>query len=108
LHFHHLIIAFKDTVTLVWSKRLVENFNTSPLCTAPAGLSDDFEREVEHVKDFDRRVSKLSQKEAQTAFQKVLLLGLAETKIGLYSKFHDLAVYERGYASATAIRLAYM
>jgi hypothetical protein len=71
-------------------------------------LSDDFEREVEHVKDFDRRVSKLSQKEAQTAFQKVLLLGLAETKIGLYSKFHDLAVYERGYASTTAIRLAYM
>ncbi|KAG1747654.1 RNA dependent RNA polymerase-domain-containing protein [Suillus lakei] len=97
-----------DTVTLVWSKRLVENFNTAPLCAAPAGLSDDSEREVEHVKDFDRRVSKLSAKEAQTAFQKVLLLGLAETKIGLYSKFHDLAVYERGYASAAAIRLAYM
>ncbi|KAG2141030.1 RNA dependent RNA polymerase-domain-containing protein [Suillus clintonianus] len=97
-----------DTVTLVWSKRLVENFHTTPLCTAPAGLSNDFEREVEHVVDFDRRVSKLSAKEAQTAFQKVLLLGLAETKIGLYSKFHDLAVYERGYASAAAIRLAYM
>ncbi|KAG2107049.1 RNA dependent RNA polymerase-domain-containing protein [Suillus discolor] len=97
-----------DTVTLVWSKRLVESFNTAPLCTAPASLSDDFEREVEHVKDFDRRVSKLTAKEAQIAFQKVLLLGLAETKIGLYSKFHDLAVYERGYASAAAIRLAYM
>ncbi|KAG2153597.1 RNA dependent RNA polymerase-domain-containing protein [Suillus bovinus] len=97
-----------DTVTLVWSKRLVEAFNTTPLCVAPAGLTDDFEREVEHVKDFDQRVSKLSAKAAQTAFQKVLLLGLAETKIGLYSKFHDLAVYERGYASAAAIRLAYM
>ncbi|KAG1840300.1 RNA dependent RNA polymerase-domain-containing protein [Suillus subalutaceus] len=97
-----------DTVTLVWSKRLVETFNTAPLCTAPASLSDDFEREVEHVEDFDGRVSKLSAKEAQTAFQKVLLLGLAETKVGLYSKFHDLAVYERGYASAAATRLAYM
>jgi RNA-dependent RNA polymerase len=75
---------------------------------APAGLSDDFEREVEQVKDFDRRAAKLSAKEAQTEFQKVLLLGLAETKVGLYSKFHDLAVYERGYASAAAIRLAYM
>ncbi|KAG2116227.1 RNA dependent RNA polymerase-domain-containing protein [Suillus cothurnatus] len=97
-----------DTVTLVWSKRLVETFNTAPLCMAPAGLSDDFEREVEQVKDFDRRAAKLSAKEAQTEFQKVLLLGLAETKVGLYSKFHDLAVYERGYASAAAIRLAYM
>ncbi|KAG1730698.1 RNA dependent RNA polymerase-domain-containing protein [Suillus paluster] len=97
-----------DTVTLVWSKNLVENFNTSPLCEAPVSLSNDFEREVEHIVDFDQRVSKLSAKEAQTAFQKVLLLGLAETKVGLYSKFHDLAVYERGYASATAIRLAYM
>ncbi|KAG0706616.1 RNA dependent RNA polymerase-domain-containing protein [Suillus ampliporus] len=97
-----------DTVTLVWSKRLVENFNTTPLCEAPVNLSNEFEREVEHVVDFDKRVSKLSAKEAQTAFQKVLLLGLAETKVGLYSKFHDLAVYERGYASAAAIRLAYM
>ncbi|KAG1795975.1 RNA dependent RNA polymerase-domain-containing protein, partial [Suillus plorans] len=97
-----------DTVTLVWSKRLVENFNTAPLCMAPAGLSGNFEREVEQVEEFIERTFKLSPKEAQTAFQKVLLLGLADTKIGLYSKFHDLAVYERGYASAAAIRLAYM
>ncbi|KAG1813878.1 RNA dependent RNA polymerase-domain-containing protein [Suillus subaureus] len=95
-----------DTVTLVWSKRLVESFNTAPLCTAPAGLSDDFEREVEHVKDFNRRVSKLSAKEAQTAFQKVLLLGLAETKVGLYSKFHDLAVFTTCLdASKTGLRV---
>ncbi|KAG1851192.1 RNA dependent RNA polymerase-domain-containing protein [Suillus tomentosus] len=97
-----------DTVTLVWSKQLVENFNTAPLCMAPAGLSNNFEREVEHVEKFNERISNLSPKEAQTAFQKALLLGLADTKIGLYSKFHDLAVYERGYASVAAIRLAYM
>ncbi|KAG1804334.1 RNA dependent RNA polymerase-domain-containing protein [Suillus variegatus] len=83
-----------DGVTLVWSKRLVENFDTAPLCMAPA--------------EFIERIFNLSPKEAQTAFQKALLLGLADTKIGLYSKFHDLAVYERGYASAAAIRLAYM
>jgi len=38
----------------------------------------------------------------------VLLLGLMETEVGLYSSFHDLAVYEHGYASAAAIHLAYM
>ncbi|KAG0704371.1 RNA dependent RNA polymerase-domain-containing protein [Suillus ampliporus] len=84
-----------DTVVLVWSKHLVENFNTAPLCETPADLSNNFERE-------------LSDKEAQTAFQKVLLLGLAETKVGLYSNFQDIAVYKHGYASAAAIRLAYM
>ncbi|KAG2350150.1 hypothetical protein BDR05DRAFT_480 [Suillus weaverae] len=97
-----------DTVVLVWSKNLVENFNTAPLCEPPVDLRNDFEREVEDLLDFDRRVSKLSDKEAQTAFQNVLLLGLAETKRGLYSAFHDAAVYQDGYDSATAVRLAYM
>ncbi|KAG2045047.1 RNA dependent RNA polymerase-domain-containing protein [Suillus americanus] len=97
-----------DTDVLVWSKNLVENFNTTPLCVAPVDLRNDFEQEVEHLLDFDRRVSKLSDKEAQTAFQKVLLLGLAETKCGLYSSFHDAAVYEHGYGSIKAVRLAYM
>lgn len=97
-----------DTVALVWSKNLVENFNTAPLCETPVNLRNDFEREVEHLLDFDQRVSKLSDKEAQTAFQKVLLLGLAETKRGLYSGFHDAAVYRDGYDSAAAVRLAYM
>ncbi|OAX39662.1 hypothetical protein K503DRAFT_716030 [Rhizopogon vinicolor AM-OR11-026] len=97
-----------DTVVLVWSKRIVETFRTAPLCEAPSSLSDNFEREVEHIVDFDQRVSRLSAKEAQIAFQKVLLLGLAEKNVGLYSSFHDLAVYECGYASPKAIRLAYM
>lgn len=93
---------------LNWHKPLVEQFQGSPLCTAPANLSTSFEREVEHVRDFDRRVSELEDKQAQQAFQKVLLLGLAETRVGLYSKFHDAAVYEFGYGSQKANHLAYM
>lgn len=56
--------------------------------------------------DFDRRVSKLSAKEARFAIQRIFLLELAETKTG-FSKFHDLAMYERSYASAAAIRPHY-
>lgn len=91
-----------------WCKPLVEQFKGSPLCTAPANLSTFFEREVECVTDFDDRVSLLKPKEAQQALQKVLLLGLAETRVGLYSKYHDAAVYESGYGSQKAIHLAYM
>ena len=93
---------------LNWCKPLVEQFKGSPLCTSPNNLSIFFEREVEHVRDFDKRASNLEAKQAQQAFQKVLLLGLAETRVGLYSKFHDAAVYECGYGNQKAIHLAYM
>lgn len=102
-----LISCFIDTVMLNWCKPLVEQFKSSSLCTSP-DVSNFFEREVEYVRDFDDRVSVLESKVAQQALQKVLLLGLAETKVGLYSKFHDAAVYEYGYGSPNAIKLAYM
>ncbi|KAH7886339.1 RNA dependent RNA polymerase-domain-containing protein [Phlebopus sp. FC_14] len=93
-----------DTVMLTWCKELVDNFKGSPLTEPPGDLNQAFEREVEHVRDFDRRASDLSPKVAQQSFQKVLLLGLAETRVGLYSKFHDLAVYDlRGCPFTTCL-----
>ncbi|KAH7911585.1 RNA dependent RNA polymerase-domain-containing protein [Hygrophoropsis aurantiaca] len=97
-----------DTVTVSWAKDIVKHFKNSSFSEAPGDISEAFERQVEQVKDFDKRVSILPNERAQEEFQKVLLLGLAETKVGLYSNFHDIAVYEHGYSSAIAIRLAYM
>lgn len=97
-----------DTVMLTWCRELVDNFKNSSHCEEPKGIREAFEREVEHVRDFDRRISNLSLKEAQQALQKVLILGLAETRVGLYSTYHDLAVYKKGYDSKEAIQLAYM
>ncbi|KAF9225222.1 hypothetical protein BS17DRAFT_794858 [Gyrodon lividus] len=95
-----------DTVMLTWCKALVENFRSPPLTKAPEGLKQEFEREVEYVRDFDKRASKLPPKQAQQAFQKVLLLGLAETRVGLYSKFHDAAVFTTCLdASKTGLRV---
>lgn len=106
--FCNFLFSLIDTVMLNWHKPLVEQFRGSPLCTAPTNLSTFFEREVEHVRDFDKRASEFEAKQAQQALQKVLLLGLAETRVGLYSKFHDAAVYQFGYGSKNAIHLAYM
>ncbi|KAI6136111.1 RNA dependent RNA polymerase-domain-containing protein [Pisolithus sp. B1] len=97
-----------DTVMLTWCRELVDNFKNFSRCEEPKGIREAFEREVEHVRDFDRRISNLSLKEAQQALQKVLILGLAETRVGLYSIYHDLAVYKKGYDSQEAIKLAYM
>ena len=103
-----LVSYLTDTVVVTWNKDLVGNFRTSGHNEEPPTLKEAFEREVEHVKDFDSRISVLPGKEAQQALQKMLLLGLAETRVGLYSKFHDLAVYKQGYANSAAVRLAYM
>ncbi|EGO19098.1 hypothetical protein SERLADRAFT_352904 [Serpula lacrymans var. lacrymans S7.9] len=83
-----------DTVTLIWSKPLVDSFKNSPFTEELVGLLNAFESHVESVMDFDERVVTLSAGQAQKEFQTILLLGLAETKVGLYSKFHDLAAHK--------------
>ncbi|KAI6120941.1 RNA dependent RNA polymerase-domain-containing protein [Pisolithus croceorrhizus] len=88
-----------DTVMLTWCRELVDNFKNFSRCEEPKGIREAFEREVEHVRDFDKRISNLSLKEAQQALQKVLILGLAETRVGLYSTYHDLAVYKKGFTT---------
>lgn len=71
-------------------------------------VESNFEREVERVPDFDQRTGKLSPKKAQEEFQNVLLLGLADTKVGIYSNFHDICVYTYGYDDLRTLRIADM
>lgn len=97
-----------DTAMMFWSKLLTEHFRNSPFCEPPADLlSRNFHREIETVVKFSQRVSS-EPSTSQRDLQKVLLLGLADTKVGLYSIFHDNVVYRLGYASEEAIRMAYM
>lgn len=93
---------------MFWAKLLLEPFRNSKFSEPPADLlTRNFEREVETLVKFSHRVS-VQPTTSQREFQKVLLLGLADTKVGLYSIFHDNAVYKLGYGSEEAIRMAYM
>lgn len=77
---------------LFFSRLLVEFFQTSAFNPPPEDLlSRNFHLEVESVKTFGQRVSILAANESQSEFLNILLLGLMDTKVGLYSKFHDLA-----------------
>jgi hypothetical protein len=77
---------------LHWSKLLVNFFRTSAFSAAPEDLlTRNFHREVELVTTFGQRVSKLSVDDSQSEFQRILLLGLTDAKIGIYSIFHDNA-----------------
>jgi RNA-dependent RNA polymerase len=97
-----------DTAFMFWSKLLVDHFRTSSFSKPPADLfTSNFHREIETVVKFSQRISS-QPSTAQREFQKVLMLGFADTKVGLYSNFHDNAVYKFGYGSEEAVRMAYM
>lgn len=102
-------MGFTDELFIIREAALVEPFKNKPLTEVPANLQkDNFEGQVESVDSFAERAMSLSPQEAQKAFQQVLLLGLNDSKVGLYSMFHDYAVFKYGYADRKAVRLAYM
>ncbi|KAF5327977.1 hypothetical protein D9758_017677 [Tetrapyrgos nigripes] len=67
----------------------------------------DFKRQVERVLQFTSRLADLPIEERQRAFQQTYLAGMAHVDVGLYSAFHDAAVWVHGYDSQAATRLAY-
>ncbi|RDB19363.1 putative RNA-dependent RNA polymerase SHL2 [Hypsizygus marmoreus] len=98
-----------DEVFEIKEPSVVEPFMNKPLTKMPSNLlRDNFEGQVETVTAFAERVAAMTPLDAQKAFQEVLLLNLNDSKVGLYSNFHDFAVWKYGYAHPFAVRLAYM
>ncbi|KAF5317869.1 hypothetical protein D9758_018483 [Tetrapyrgos nigripes] len=64
-------------------------------------------QDVERVLQFTSRLADLPIEERQRAFQQTYLAGMAHVDVGLYSAFHDAAVWVHGYDSQAATRLAY-
>ncbi|THU97385.1 hypothetical protein K435DRAFT_857699 [Dendrothele bispora CBS 962.96] len=63
---------------------------------------------VERVPNFINGIKGLPIQKAQLVFQRATLSGLAHVDVGMYSMFHDVAVWCYGYSSQSARRLAYM
>jgi RNA-dependent RNA polymerase len=86
---------------------LVEPFQNSDLVEPPPNfIGDNFEKSVISVSDFFKQSGTSVDRERD--FQKVLLHGLSDTKVGMYSNYHGLAVYKYGYSHQTSVRYAYM
>jgi RNA-dependent RNA polymerase len=71
-------------------------------------IEKNFQKDVETVEDFQRRIHSIPEAEAEQEFFRIFLLGLVDSKVGLYSKLHDNAIYKDGYDDQETIRLAYM
>lgn len=96
-------------MAIISSSLLVGAFSNAPFTEVPARFEQkNFKKEVELVDDFKKRVKPYPSQQSQQAFQHVLLLGLADTKVGIYSSFHDVAVYALGYNHPDTVRLGYM
>ncbi|TFK56389.1 hypothetical protein OE88DRAFT_1619977 [Heliocybe sulcata] len=98
-----------DTVMVVWDRDIVEPFRNARLCVPePDFIAKNFHRDIEQVSSFVNRTSNLPRSEAHSALIKVLLQGMGDRKVGIYSKYHDIAVHSWGLAHAPTERLAHM
>lgn len=86
----------------------MESFTNSRVVDAPHDLRSNFESEIEIVSDFLRRTSTMETIVKDYYLSQELLLGLQDSKVGLYSTFHESSVFRRGYDHPTTVRLAYM
>ncbi|KAF7311406.1 RNA-dependent RNA polymerase [Mycena kentingensis (nom. inval.)] len=100
-----------DTVIITWLPQLVVNFQNKEFTPPPPNFIETFfERDVKTVESlFLDDLAPLGMAEAQLHFQKTILAtGLVDSKVGLYSSFHDSAVFYYGYGSPQAILMAYL
>lgn len=63
---------------------------------------------MQTVTDFGAKLGKMTIEQAQRAFQEEALAGLRDDKIGVYSLYHDAAVFEWGLDDCKTRRIAHM
>ena len=97
-----------DTVTIIAEQSIVDAFQNAKAVREPDNLRDNFQPEIEKVSTFCDRVCNMNNTSQAYELSKKLLSGLSDSKVGMYSRFHDNVVYSHGYSHPEAIRLAHM
>jgi RNA-dependent RNA polymerase len=98
-----------DTAMLTWMPEIVSAFRPAPLNVMPSDfLEKNFKKNVETLVEFQERISKLPEARREFEFHRVFLLGLGDSKVGLYSRFHDNAIYQHGYDHEITVREGHM
>ncbi|KAJ7696807.1 RNA dependent RNA polymerase-domain-containing protein [Mycena rosella] len=98
-----------DEAIIIREPAIVNTFQTKPFVPPPAEfLAQNFERQVQSVADFGRKLEGMPIAQAQTAFQTEVSGGLGDNRIGTYSIYHDCAMYYYGLDHPETRRLAHM
>ncbi|KAJ6601037.1 RNA dependent RNA polymerase-domain-containing protein [Mycena vulgaris] len=98
-----------DEAIIIREPAIVAAFQNQPFVPVPEGfLARNFERQVQSVTAFGDKLGRMPIAEAQCTFAEAILAGLADDKIGLYSRFHDCAVHKHGLDHPKTRRIAHM
>ncbi|KAG7451867.1 uncharacterized protein BT62DRAFT_881368 [Guyanagaster necrorhizus] len=101
------LLSGGDVCFLLWLASLVEGFQSKLLRRQPKDfMQTHFERDIQSVAQFQECVEK--RERTQLCFVNILMTGLTNGRVGLYSKFHDNSVKKYGYDSEQSILLSYM
>lgn len=95
---------------LTWKQEIVSAFRQAKLNHVPQGfLLENFNKQIEFVDSFSAKISTMGELEAEREMHRVFVNGsLLETQTGMYSNFHSVSLYERGYGHPETVRLAHM
>ncbi|KAI0095023.1 RNA dependent RNA polymerase-domain-containing protein [Irpex rosettiformis] len=99
-----------DVAVCIWDRDIVNAFVNSPINSMPEDTVEKYfepESAIELVSTVYDEVQSRPDR-AQSIIQRRLLSGLTESKVGIYSKYHENAIYALGYDHPETLRIAYM
>jgi len=98
-----------DELFIIREECLVKPFKNKPFVPEPENLQQEcFEVNAETVDGFLQRTVILSASNSQWEFQHALLSGLNDSKMKLYSGFHEYSMFRYGYDHINTVKMAYM
>ena len=99
-----------DTAMLTWKPEIVSAFRPPKLEDVPPKfLAENFDKQIEMVESFVNKISGMEEAEAEREMHRVFVNSLLhDARTGIYSNFHNVSLYERGYSDRETVRLAHM
>jgi RNA-dependent RNA polymerase len=91
-----------------WAPSLVEQYKTPGFVDKPDDFERNFKGTVEKVTSFIDRLSQPTPHGDHNFFFEAMLQGLGNSQLGMYSRYHEIATYMKGYSDPETVRLAYM
>ena len=94
--------------TITWEPTLVQPFKNAPIVEPePDFIQKNFNSSAVTVQDFCARLQS-DRNALGTVLLETLLSGMRDRRVGLYARFHDLAIWKWGYGHPATERLAHM
>lgn len=100
-----------DCAVCIWDPQIVDTFKQPELTLPP----DNFEQhnfkplsDAKRVTALYRELRAVNAADVDAVLQRNLTVGIVDMSLGIYSRFHEYAIYRFGYDAEQSRRLAFM